>query len=273
MAQCGSFLFLFFIATITAVPFENAQSQTKQKQEQRDNRKVKEAEQELSAAKKKLTDNQRTLRDAIRGLASQQSRLVETKQALRKAESEAERKLGEKLGLPSLFDKTEDIRERLQSQSKPVLEALKLKGEWKQAQADAEKAKIARDAAQEDPELSDMDREKMLEQWSKTISKPNDLEIAAIAADPSCAKIQNELNAALEALESARKKIDQDKVSKDPAVAKLKKELGEIQKNVKESEASVLSARKRTFAAAKDVAESQTKWNRAKQQDKRNDKK
>ncbi|WP_146675715.1 hypothetical protein [Pirellula sp. SH-Sr6A] len=260
------------LAFSLCVPVPLAMAQTKQRQEQRQNQKVREAEQELAASKKKWTDTQRSLRDTVKGWIARQDLLIEAKKDLRKAESEAEKKLGKDIGLPDVYQRTDTLREQLDHESQPVRDALRKEERWQKASVDAQSAKVERDALLEQSEGSDSERQSKMDSLSARIARPSEMEMAAVAADPKCAILQKELDAALGELAALRKQIDPDRIAQDPAVSKLRKSIVERQKEAMEAERKVNSSRKAVASASRSVAEAQLRLAKAKQLDKRNGK-
>lgn len=260
------------LAFSLCAPVPLATAQTKQKQEQRQNQKVREAEQELSESKKKLTDSQRSLREAVKGWIARQDLWIEAKKALRKAESEAEKKLGKDIGLPDVYQRTDILREQLDHESQPVRDALRKEERWQQASIDAQSAKVEREALMEQSDISDSERQLKMDSLSARIARPSEMEMAAVAADPKCAILQKELDAAVQELAALRKKIDPDRIAQDPAVSKLRKSIAERQKEAMEAEKKVNSSRKAVVSASRSVAEAQSRLAKAKQLDKRNGK-
>lgn len=263
-----SFVVSLVAACFTSVP---AAAQKKgsndRRDEQRENERVQKAEKEVTQARKTLNEVQGDLRTALKQLDAAQDKLVLAKRGLNEAKDTAEAELGSKLGIPEAIAAVNEKRKRFEELSKPILDKLHARPEWKTLETQVAKAKAERETLRENVELEDDERGKQLKALSEIISKPFNVETQAIQADADCMKARKELDDASAKLLETRKKLSESKIDAHPLVVSAKKTVTEVDKTVALSEKALATTRSSATKAQRSLQQALTELSRAKQAD------
>lgn len=264
--------FLFLVSLVAAcfmsVPaLAQKKGSNDRRDEQRENERVQKAEKEVTQSRKALNEFQGDLRTALKQLDDAQDKLVLAKRGLNEAKDSAEAELGAKLGIPEAIAAVNEKRKRFEELSKPILDKLHARPEWKSLETQVAKAKSEREALRENVELEDDEREKQLKALSEIIAKPFNVETQAIQADADCMKARKEVDDASAKLVETRKKLSESKIDAHPLVAAAKKKVAEVDKTVASSEKALTAVRSSATKAQRSLQQALSELSRAKQAD------
>ena len=263
-----SFFVSFVAACFATTPFAaQKKGSNDRRDEQRENERVQKAEREVTQARKALNDVQGDLRAALKQLDAAHDKLVLAKRGLNEAKDTAEAELGDKLGIPEAIATVNEKRKRFEELSKPILEKLHARPEWKTLETQVAKAKADRETLRENVELEDDEREKQLKALSEIIAKPFNVETQTLQADADCMKARKELDEASAKLLETRKKLSESKIEAHPLVVAAKKTVVDVEKTVASSEKALASTRSSATKAQRSLQQALTELSRAKQAD------
>lgn len=238
-------------------------------QEQRDDQRIRDAENALRTAKSKLDEANKDLKSAIDKENKTEREHQAELAAVKKARAAAQEKQDE---APALRD-AEGVFSRAKAAYdkvvEPILEKLHATDDYRQAIAAAEAARNRlRTIRTEGLVQAELDIEVGI--LNKTINEPAKLDQAAIEKDAAAAAAKEKLMAAQAKL-GELKKDARELVDKDPALRKAIMEVEKAEKEHKQALAQVADKRRDVANHQRDVQAKQNNVEQAKQADRKND--
>lgn len=235
--------------------------------EQRENERVRNAERELTQARKRISELQNDLRSQIRRLDSAQDKLFTSKAKLRDAREAAEAELGAKVGIPECMATVKEKRTNYDELCKPVLDRLHESPEWKKLESEASSAKTALASLRENVELSEEERVQKTKALNDVIFRTFTSENQALQSDVDCVQARKELDAASERLQQMRKKLTPDEVNSHRSVVAASKSVSEADKQFSSIEREIANTRSAVAKAQRVLQQAISSLAKAKQAD------
>ncbi len=240
---------------------------TPKQDERKENERVAREERLVTDAKKDLSAIQKEWKAEMGRLEKSKLTLQQLKKRAREAREDAEDRLGEKMGIPDALTKVRKAGAALEEIAVSLREQVHLTPAWLQSKEASEVAKKTRAALLEDEAQIGIDNDAKLNDLSKLISKPIDVENEFIARDTNAIEATKRLAEQQAELDKKRKLLPTGDVEKDKKVMEV---LNEIQKKEKERievEAKLKKAEREASKIQKQLAEAQLNLQKAKAAD------
>jgi hypothetical protein len=237
-----------------------ADNKPKGSQERRDNQRVNAARDDVAEAQRKLVEESQDVREAAAALVKANAAASDVARQVAEARAAAEQRHGERVGLERAIEVVAAAQAAVDAASKPVLDALRARPEFVEAQRAAAAARAKLEAG--DPPDAAALRE--------TVLVPSRLEREALAADAESARTKESLNRELEKVAALRTSI-RDAVESDSDTAKALGRLKAAKDVVEKAEQHLAEERRRALAAIIKLNQERAQLQQAVNQDRKND--
>lgn len=240
------------------------------KQEKKDDKRVREAREDVQNARGKLKDAER---DLARSLKDAHAADVAEKAAFRSVENVREKvevRLGKKIGLDAALTRQKETQATLDKAKAPVVEKLKASPEYQAAVKAGESAMQQLQSLRGDVDISDEQRKAKSTELIRQTLAAGKLEQAAMEADQSSKGAREALTEAQKAVSELREKI-RDQVDADGEVKQAVAAAAAARTASREADASVAKERREVGKARAKLADREAHLLKAQVQDKKND--
>jgi chromosome segregation ATPase len=235
--------------------------------EQRENERVRNAEREVSQARKRISEIQNDLKSQLRRFDSAKDKVSKSKATVREAREAAESELGVKLGFPESLAVVREKRQIFDELCKPVLDRLHESPEWKKLESEAASAKAILASLREDVELSEEELAQKTKALNDVIFRTFASENQALQANEDCLRARKELDEASERLQELRKKLTTDAVNSHRLVIAASKTFAEVEKQFLSIDREIANTRGAVAKAQRVLQQAISALAKAKQDD------
>ncbi|MGC4003234.1 MAG: hypothetical protein QM811_08905 [Pirellulales bacterium] len=224
-----------FVAMIMAYGVASAD----QAEEKREAARIKQAEQASTKAKQSANDADQAFKLAVRNARSAEDRRDAASKAIQRTRDEAERALGESTGLPAAIRDVAAADAEFERIAAPIRARVRKSDEYLRAQEAATVARAERERLTADVELDDAALAALITETGKLLRRPDELETAAINADPTVAAQRKTLEAAQRRAAELRAKV-KSQIDDAPGLKRAVAELRDAEQdlNAKRTEAT-----------------------------------
>lgn len=256
------------LAFLCASSFALAQNNgNNRREEKRENERVRNAEQDVSHARKRISELQNELRSQLRKFDSVQDKVVQSKVELRDARDAAESELGAKLGIPECLANIKEKRKVYDELCKPVIDSLHESPEWRRLESEATSAKQSLASLREDVELSDEERASKVKELNDIVFRTFSAENQAINLNPNCVMAKKDLDDASQRLQEIRKKLTPETVNSHRLVVTANKSFIELDKQFSAIDREIAKTRSSIVRAQRELQQAIANHAKAKQAD------
>lgn len=247
-----------------------AQKNNRNKQaEKRENERVAAAQKDVRKQQEDLNEVQQKLRGLMRNTGGLEANQVKARNHLVETREKVADQMAKSLGIEAALERLKVAKAELAAFSQPLIEQLHQSTAWIAAKKAAEQAKTEIEKLRENADLTEEDQKQKLDQLTKVLLHPNELDKQAVANKPEGKRLNDKVTDALSAIEKIRRAVPDEKVEADSEVVQAKKALEKAEQEIRKHAQSVSSERSQLAKAQQQLQQARLKLQQAQAADRK----
>jgi chromosome segregation ATPase len=246
-------------------------NQNVKNRERKDDQHVRAAEHALSKARDTLIAAQRDLASSVKELERSEDSRKSIATDIRKMKASLKDKFAATFKLDGALDSQKAAQESFDAVAGPLLQALYKSQEYQDSVKTAEEAQAEMRLLRQSTPADTAARDKKILELTRVARTPSELRKKALSGNTEAVSLHDKLDAARSKVSDIQEKVD-DAIEKDSELIQLQKTLQSANDKADQAKTQVIKLRARIADAQGKVVQEQADWNRAKAQDKANDK-
>lgn len=257
------------LCLVVTAPAWAQKNNRNQQDEKRENQRVANAQKEVRSQQGELNEAEQKLRSAMRSSNGLEATVAKAREHLRETRERVADQMAKSMGIEAALARVKDTKAELAKYAKPIVDELHKSEVWRSAKKAADDAKASVEKLREDLQLSAEDRQAKLDDLTKLMLRPSELDKQAVLDTSEGKRLDERVRDALAGVEKIRRAIPDEKVAADPAVVEAEKAIDKVEAEVKKHLQSVVAERGRVQKAQQQLLQSRQKLQQAQAADAR----